>query len=73
MPGVVDPWRMREPVFADDEGPLALLSDASRCRELFGPPDMETDELIDLVAAWLKAGGPTLGKPTKFQVTDGRF
>jgi nucleoside-diphosphate-sugar epimerase len=62
-----------EPVFADVEGDRALVSDASRCRELFGASDMDTDELIELTATWLESGGHTLGKPTKFQVTDGRF
>ena len=62
-----------EPAFANDEGKQALVSDASRCHELMGPPDMDAEELIDLVAQWLKSGGRTLGKPTKFQVTDGKF
>jgi nucleoside-diphosphate-sugar epimerase len=61
------------PIFADDAGTTALVSDASRCRELFGPGDMNTDELIDLATHWLQSGGQTLGKPTKFQVTDGKF
>ncbi len=62
-----------EPIFADDQGDAALVSDASRCRELFGEGDINTDELIELVAGWLQSGGRTLGKPTKFQVTDGKF
>ncbi len=62
-----------EPIFADTEGDTALVSDASRCRELFGAGDMDVEELINFVADWLKAGGHTLGKPTKFQVTDGKF
>jgi hypothetical protein len=62
-----------EPIFGEGEGEVALVSDASRCRELFGPPDMDADELIELAAGWLQSGGRTLGKPTKFQVTDGKF
>jgi hypothetical protein len=61
------------PTFAEPEGDQSLLSDASRCVELFGRPEISNDDLLDLVAAWLKRGGKTLGKPTKFQVTDGRF
>lgn len=62
-----------EPRFAGDEGPTALLSDASRCHEMFGPSDVDLDDLLDLTAAWFRHGGRTLGKPTKFQVRDGKF
>lgn len=61
------------PQFAGPEGPAALLSDARRCHELFGPPELDAEQLMDLVATWLRAGGRTLGKPTKFEVTDGQF
>jgi hypothetical protein len=29
--------------------------------------------MIDWVVDWVLTGGPVLGKPTKFQVRDGRF
>jgi hypothetical protein len=29
--------------------------------------------MIRWIADWQVRGGPTLGKPTKFQVRDGRF
>lgn len=62
-----------EPILAEPEGDRSLLSDAGRCVELFGEPELTADDLLDLVAGWLLRGGRTLGKPTKFQVTDGRF
>jgi hypothetical protein len=62
-----------EPKFKEPEGPTALLNDASRCHALFGLPDVSDSELLDWTAAWLKSGGRTLGKPTKFQVRDGKF
>ena len=61
------------PTFAGEEGKTALLSDAARCRQLFGEPELGREELLDLVADWLNSGGRTLGKPTKFQVRDGKF
>lgn len=61
------------PQFAGEEGPSALVGDASRCHAFFGPPDVSDDEVVELVAHWLRSGGRTLGKPTKFQVRDGRF
>jgi len=51
----------------------ALLSDTSRAQRLFGAPSVPTARLVDWVAEWLKADGPTLGKPTKFEVRDGRY
>jgi len=61
------------PRFAGEEGASSLVADAGRCHQLFGPPDVPDDEVVELVAAWLRAGGRTLGKPTKFHVRDGQF
>ena len=63
----------REPRFTGTEAPDALLSDASRSRELFGAPAVPTDLLIEWVAGWIGDGGRTLAKPTRFEVRDGRF
>jgi nucleoside-diphosphate-sugar epimerase len=63
----------REPVFAGEEGPLALLGDASECRRLLGAPEVSTDRLIAWVAGWVAGGGRSLGKPTGFEKSDGRF
>ena len=61
------------PRFEGDESPEALLSDASRCAELFGPPRVSARQMIVWVAGWLARGGPTLMKPTGYEVRDGRF
>lgn len=61
------------PVFRGTESPEALLSDASRARDLFGPPQVGVDRLVVWVADWVKRGGPFLDKPTKFEVADGKF
>ena len=63
----------RPPVFTNTEGPVALLSDASRCRQLLGEPEVPLAQLKTWVAHWVRTGGPLLGKPTRFEVTDGRF
>ena len=63
----------KTPVFTEKESSSALLSDASRCAELLGPTEVSEDELINLTAHWLRKGGVTLGKPTKFEVRDGAF
>jgi hypothetical protein len=55
------------------EQPTALLSNAARARALFGPPTVSLDRLLSWVAHWVSHGGSSLGKPTQFQVRDGRF
>jgi nucleoside-diphosphate-sugar epimerase len=63
----------REPRFRGTEGSTALLSDPARCEELFGPAPVPVDRMIDQVAAWVEAGGPSLGRPTHFEQRAGRF
>lgn len=60
-------------VFTGEEAPTAWLNDASRCHQMFGPPQVDEDELIRHVAAWLDAGGETLDKPTHFEARDGSY
>jgi hypothetical protein len=52
---------------------LALLGDPSLCASLLGPPEVTLSRLLDWVAAWVQQGGRSLGKPTHFEATDGRF
>ncbi len=59
--------------FVNTEGPVALLSDASRCRALLGEPEVPLSTLREWVAHWVETGGASLGKPTHFEVADGRF
>jgi dTDP-4-dehydrorhamnose reductase len=63
----------RPPIFANSEGPVALLSDSSRCRARLGEPAVPLRLLRQLVAHWVAIGGSSLNKPTHFEVTDGRF
>lgn len=62
-----------EPVITGEEASTALLSNASKVFGLFGYPAMPLATMLDLVADWIKAGGPTLGKPTHFQEREGKF
>jgi len=59
--------------FSGAEADTALLSDASRCEAMFGPPETGIAEMIDRVAEWVEQGGRSLGKPTNFEARDGRF
>jgi hypothetical protein len=59
--------------FTGTEGLTALLSDATLCHELLGPPTVTSQELLEMVAAWVESGGESLNKPTHFEVSDGKF
>ncbi len=63
----------RSPVFQGVESGTALLNNAARCHKLLGPPRVTTDELKRRVAHWVMTGGASLGKPTHFEVGDGKF
>lgn len=63
----------REAVIEGEESHTALLSDASRSCELFGPPRVAADQMIRWIADWLKRGGRTLNKPTNFERFDGKY
>ncbi|GAC1651468.1 MAG: NAD(P)-dependent oxidoreductase [Gemmatimonadaceae bacterium] len=63
----------RTPVFVREELPDALLSNASRAIELFGPPRVDSETLIAWVGAWVGRGGSVLGKPTHFEARDGHY
>jgi nucleoside-diphosphate-sugar epimerase len=56
-----------------EEAPDALLSNGQLGYECLGRPHVTADQMIRWVADWQARGGPTLGKPTKFQVRDGQF
>lgn len=63
----------RDARFTGEPAADALLSDTRRAQDLFGLPDVDAATLTAWVASWLKGGGRTLGKPTKFERRDGTF
>lgn len=63
----------RLPRFTGAEGSEAWLWDAARAEALFGPPETTTDEAVRMTCDWIARGGVSLGKPTKFEVRDGRY
>lgn len=62
-----------EPRFVGTEAATALLSDATAGLAALGPLRVNTDELIEWVAGWVKTGGRLLDKPTHFETRDGKF
>lgn len=63
----------KQPVFAGEEQPTALLSNAAEAFSLFGYPSVSLKEMIQLIAFWLQHDGKTINKPTHFQERKGKF
>jgi nucleoside-diphosphate-sugar epimerase len=63
----------RTPVITGKEEPTAWLTDTSLATKLFGLPVVDTEQLIKWTADWVSRSMPSLGKPTKYEVRDGRY
>jgi hypothetical protein len=63
----------RDPIIIGNEQPTAWLTDTSQAAKLFGPPIVDTARLIAWTADWVARAMPSLGKPTKYEVRDGRY
>jgi nucleoside-diphosphate-sugar epimerase len=63
----------RDPIFVGTEQPTAWLTDTSQAVKLFGRPIVDTGQLIAWTADWVARAMPSLGKPTKYEVRDGRY
>jgi nucleoside-diphosphate-sugar epimerase len=62
-----------DPIIVGKEEPTAWLTDTSQAVKLFGLPIVDTDQLIRWTADWVSRSMPSLGKPTKYEVRDGRY
>jgi nucleoside-diphosphate-sugar epimerase len=60
-------------VFQGAEAAEALLSNGQEVHRLFGYPRVGVTQMMEWIAAWVRAGGANLGKPTHFEVRDGAF
>lgn len=66
--------RLSLPVeFVGTESSTALLNDAGFSHKRYGQPQVSLSKMLDHVADWVKRGGESLGKPTGFEVRDGKF
>ena len=63
----------KEAKLVGNEGPRALLSDSTLSRSLLGEPEVSARQLLEWVAHWVELGGSYFGKPTKYEVADGKF
>ena len=63
----------RSPSFTGVEAPTGWLNNSARMVEEFGPPRISIDRMLDWTADWLTRSMPSHGKPTHYEVRDGRF
>jgi len=63
----------REVVLTGEEAPTAWVANAGRAHQLFGYPEVSYRQMAEWVAAWVRKGGRTLGKPTHFEERGGKF
>lgn len=63
----------RPAIISGNESDKAWVWDASRSYELFGPPMVNLDTMIDATANWIRNNGQVWNKPTHFEVQDGVF
>jgi hypothetical protein len=59
--------------FTGEEAPTALLNDARRLAARLGEPETSIDTILEWTAQWIRAGGHSLGKPTRFEIRDGTY
>jgi len=59
--------------YCGEEGPIAYLNNAAKAQRLFGYPRIPLTHVINWTADWIKQGGRSLGKPTHFEVSDGKY
>ncbi|MDF1738072.1 MAG: hypothetical protein P1U86_02840 [Verrucomicrobiales bacterium] len=55
------------------EAKTAWLNNAGKSHRLFGAPRVSEEVLMEWVAQWIEKDRPLLGKPTHFEVRDGKY
>jgi hypothetical protein len=59
--------------FRGTEAADALLSNGQLGHRLFGYPRVSALQMVEWIAAWVRQGGVSLGKPTHFEARDGKY
>jgi dTDP-4-dehydrorhamnose reductase len=62
-----------EPELVNEEAKTALLNNSEHAFQLFGRPRVSTTQIIQWIAGWINDGGDLLGKPTHYEVRDGKY
>lgn len=59
--------------FTGTENETALLGNAELSFKLFGKPRVPVDKVMEWTAKWITDGKVLLGKPTHFEIRDGKY
>ena len=63
----------KEIQFSGREATNALLNNPAKAIGLFGTPNVPVERIIKWIADWIKNESRVLGKPTHFEVRDGKY
>lgn len=61
------------PEFEGEKAQTALLNNSQAAFNLFGYPKVPIEKIIFWIADWLKREKKLLGKPTHFEVRNGKY
>jgi nucleoside-diphosphate-sugar epimerase len=62
-----------KPILKNKEARTALLNNSEQAFGLFGRPKVPVNQVIKWIAGWLKEDKKLLGKPTHFEVRNGKY
>jgi nucleoside-diphosphate-sugar epimerase len=62
-----------KPILVNKEAKTALLSNSDQAFGLFGHPKVPIKQVMKWIAEWMKEEKGLLGKPTHFEVRDGKY
>ncbi len=62
-----------EPKLTGEEEKTAFLSNSQLADSFFGRPEIPVNQILKWVAEWINDGHGLLGKPTHFEVRDGKY
>ncbi|MCC7045674.1 MAG: NAD(P)-dependent oxidoreductase [Alphaproteobacteria bacterium] len=63
----------KKPVLAGTEAKAGWITNTRRMRAEFGQPSVTLARMIEWTAHWVSRDLPSLGKPTHYEVRDGRY
>jgi nucleoside-diphosphate-sugar epimerase len=63
----------RAPLFEGQESPTALIANAARAGAELGEPPTALETMLRWIAHWVARDGRNLGRPTHFEVRDGKY